>query len=131
MPWQLTTPYTGGTLDPTGTYDQVKVEHMQWRATQGLIIVELQYGTTVDGVWTQGLTPVGKPSSAMLEGQKYIDLITAAAPRTALIDPVDPTYAKVDVGGTPVWVELTYEAVKRGLYEYLATESVIDPGNVV
>jgi len=110
MPWQLTTAYSGGDLDPTGTYDQVKIRQQTWDDRRNSMSVELEYGTTDAGAWKKGLNPAGKPTFVMIEGQDFVDLVTNATPQAG---------------------ESVYQAVKRTLYEYLSTAGELDPGSIV
>lgn len=110
MPWLLTTPYDGGDLDSARTYNQVKIRMQGWDDRRNMMSVELEYGSTVDGAWVAGLVPEGKPTYVPIEGQDYVDLATNSQPQAG---------------------EATYQAVKRGLYEYLATNGHLDPGAVV
>ena len=108
MPWLLTTALNTGDLD-SGTYAEVKITNMTHRPNQNLIMVELEYGNTVNSDWAPGHLPAGKSGSHIIEGQKYTDLVT--------------THASLNG-------ELTYIAAKRALYEHLETEGVIDAGSV-
>lgn len=74
MPWQLTTPYSVGDLD-AADYDQVKITGFRFDTEQRLMIVELQYGTTVGGSWKPGLNPSGKPVSVLIRGTDFDDLV--------------------------------------------------------
>lgn len=110
MPWQLTTPYSGGDLDTTGVYNQVKVMRLNWRThPKASVSLDLQYGTTVDDVWTPGMNPQGKPMQVYIDGDDYVDFMT-----------------HVSNDG-----ELTYGAVKRGVYEWLSAKGHLDPGSIV
>ena len=110
MPWQLTTPVNAGDLDPAGTYAQIKIVMQQHLSNQEIISLGFEYGNTVSDVWVPGVLPIGLPTSAMISGADYTTLVT--------------THASIDG-------ELTYVAVKRGLYEYLAANSIIAAGTVV
>ena len=106
MPWALTTPLNTGDLD-TGAYAEVKIVAVIYRKDS--ISVDLEYGNTVDGNWAKGHLPVGKERSHLIIGEKYDTLV-----------------AHVTLAS-----ELTWDAVKRGLYNHLAAEGIIDPGGVV
>lgn len=111
MPWQLTTPYSGGDLDPSGVYNQVKIRVQSWDDRRNMMAVELEYGTTsAEGKWVAGIVPASKPTYVPITGQDYVDLATNSTP---------------NVG------EKTYDAVKRGLYEYLSIKGLLDPGSIV
>lgn len=110
MPWQLTTPYSGGDLDTTGVYNQVKVLRLNWRVfPKASVSLDLQYGTTVDDAWIPGLTPQGKPGTVYIDGDDYAGFM-----------------AHVSNDG-----ELTYDAVKRGVYEWLNANGHLDAGSIV
>ena len=110
MPWQLTTPVDVGNLD-VADYNQIKIVRMV-HATQSpeRIEVQIEYGRTVNNVWTRGMDPVGKQTYFIIEGQAYQDLVTTHVPNAQ---------------------EKTYEAVKRGLYEWLNDNDHIADGSVV
>jgi hypothetical protein len=100
MPLQLTTPISAGDLDPSaGSYTQVKVVSLLWR--EGAVTVTVEKGNSDGGVWYPGLAPVEftiyDDPAADPEITDYTDLIT-----------------HVSNDG-----ELTYAAVKRGIYEWL------------
>jgi hypothetical protein len=109
MPWQLTTPVTVGDLDPNGPYGEVKIMRQVHDARRKLISIDLEYGNTVDGEWVRGIPPADKTTSHVISGDAYDTMVT--------------THATNDG-------ELTYDACKRGLYEHLSTEGVIDAGSV-
>ena len=69
MAWVLTTPYSGGDLDPVGVYTHVKIRRMVWDDARGVIQISLEYGTTVDGKWVPGMMPVGKASFVEIVGE--------------------------------------------------------------
>jgi len=109
MPWTLTTPIAVGDLDPSGSYGEVRIVEQIHRSVDRVIHVMLEYGNTVTGEWKKGLDPVGKTLGVDISGQDYLDLVEDSMPDTG---------------------ETTYEAVKRGLYEYLADKSLIGPGTL-
>ena len=109
MPWQLTTPISVGDLDPNGPYQQVKIRYMIWDDRRSSYILEWEYGNTISEEWVSGKTPSGKETTTKIYDQNYIDLND-----------------HVTNDG-----EKTRAAVKRGLYEYLFTKGLIDPGTVV
>jgi hypothetical protein len=109
MPWQLTTPVNVGDLDEAN-YDQVKITKMVHDARRKMIRVTLEYGRTVDDVWVPGKRPAGKTTSVLIKGDDYTTLVTTSVTETD---------------------ELTYDATKRGLYDWLSANGVIDAGSVV
>ncbi len=108
MPWQLTTPVDTGDLDSV-PYAEVKIVDMVHRSNRSLIVIQLEYGNTVDGEWIRGMMPAGKANSYSIRSDDYTALVT---------------------GHTTLANELSYVAAKRALYEYLATKRVIEPGTV-
>ena len=109
MPWQLTTPVPVGGLD-TANYDQIRITRFDNDSVRLRMLIELEYGRTVNGTWVKGFTPVGKHTSVMIEGADYSAFVATA---------------------TPAEGETTYEAVKRNLYEWLVAHSIIEAGAVV
>lgn len=110
MPWELTTPVQTGDLDPNGPYEQIKIMKMLYDNRSGLIDVILEYGNTVDNEWVKGQQPVGLESHVTITGDDYVALST--------------THASNDS-------ELTYDAMKRALYELLNTNGNIAAGSIV
>lgn len=108
MPWQLTTPVDVGDLD-VEPYDQIRIVRMMHDSVNQLVVVTLEYGRTVDGAWVRGVRPAGLELSPVIEGSSYQSLVTHASN-----------------DGEP-----TYEAVKRGLYEWLAIKGHVGAGEVV
>lgn len=108
MPWKLTTPVDPGDLD-NKPYGEVKIVDLSHRPNVRLMVIQLEYGNTVDGAWAQGMMPAGKANSHIIQGEDYIDLMSN---HTTLPD------------------ELSYVAAKRALYEHLAAKGVIDAGAV-
>lgn len=130
MPWDLNTPVNTGDLDE-GNYSQAKVTRLMQDSNRNNMRVNLEYGNTVGGVWERGKAPpAGKRPVYQIEGDEYTTLVDTATPRVFLSDPSDPNFVEVDVGGTPVWVEKTYVATKRGVYEHLEAQGVIDAGSI-
>ncbi len=109
MPWLLTTPIDTGDLD-TVDYGEVKIVDHRQGSGQPKIVLMLQYGNTVDGSWVPGIAPVGKQIAYVADNDDYLELIT--------------THMTYDG-------ELTYQAVKRGLYEHLNAKGVIGPGSII
>lgn len=108
MPWNLTTPYDGGTLDPTGVYDQVKIIGLHWRSwPKESVCLTVQYGTTVEGKWVPGTNPAGRPTRVYIDGEDYPAFISHESDCKA-----------------------TYEAAKRGAYEWLFAKGYIDAGSL-
>lgn len=111
MPWELTTPISTGGVDPSvAEYTECKLIRMLHDAQRLMIFCEFEYGNTNGGVWEPGLNPTNLDTSYPIEGTEYTTLVTTAMPQQG---------------------ETTYEAVKRGLYEHLASVGVIPPGSVV
>ena len=108
MPWQLTTPVDTGDLDSV-SYAEVKIVDMVHRANRSLIVIQLEYGNTVDGEWIRGTMPASKVNSHSIQGDDYTALVT---------------------GHKTLANELSYVAAKRALYEHLASQGVIDAGTV-
>jgi len=109
MPWQLTTPVDVGSLD-VANYDQLKIVRMTHVASGAQRVeVQIEYGRTVDNQWVRGMDPVGKTTYFIISGADYDNLVTHISNDS----------------------ELTYEAVKRGLYEWLSANGHIDAGAIV
>jgi hypothetical protein len=109
MPWLLTTPLDVGDMDEAD-YTHVRIIHQTHDSVRAFIQLGLEYGRVVNNAWVPGTTPKGKPSSCFIIGADYDTLTTAS---------------------TPELNELTYDAVKRGLYQYLVTKEVIGAGTLV
>ena len=109
MPWTLTTPVAVGDLDPSGPYTEVRIVRQSHDSVRRAIIVHLEYGNTVDGVWKSGIPARDRPASVIINSADYDELVADSEP----------------VAG-----EKTYGAVKRGLYEYLLEKNVIGPGTL-
>lgn len=110
MPWQLTTPVDAGDLDPNGPYAQVKIMKFTHDARIQRIHITLEYGNTVDSEWAPGRQPYDKLNSVVISGDDYISFVS--------------THMSNDD-------ELTYNATKRGLYEWLLANGHIAPGSIV
>ena len=110
MAWQLTTPVVVGDLDPNGPYTQVKILYQVHDGRRNQIRVDFEYGNTVEDSWVAGITPSGKEGSCTIEGEDYLTLVSTHSPNEG---------------------ELTYDAVKRGLYEYLVQKGIISSGTVI
>jgi hypothetical protein len=108
MPWQLTTVIDTGDLDTT-SYGEVKIVRQIHDSIRGMVSIDLEYGNTVQGAWVPGLSLHSKPSSVFIDGTDYLALITDSEPEQD---------------------EKTYDAVKRGLYEFLASKNYIGPGHI-
>lgn len=104
MPIQLTTPLNPGAMDPGTLYDHCRIARQTHDDNRLMIILNLDYGTLDGENWVPGqLQPSSDseyPSSVIIDGEAYTTMIT--------------THQSLDG-------ELTYAAVKRGLYEYLQT----------
>ena len=129
MPWLLTTPIDSGDLDD-GNYGEVKITRFVQDSNRNQIQLRLEYGNTVDGKWESGYLPKGKSPHAVINnsgGSDYNNLVASAIPDVQTSDPGDPV-RYVEAGD--VWVERTYYAVKRDLYDYLVTKGIIDAGTM-
>ena len=132
MPWTLTANVLSGDMD-TVDYSEVKIVDQRHRsygaAAADMIMVSLQYGNTVATVWTPAIaTPRTLATAVEISDADYADITSTAKPDVVLADPSDATYWKVS--GQNIWVEYTYVAVKRGLYEWLNTNGHIAAGAV-
>lgn len=110
MAWQLTTSVTVGDLDPNGPYQKVRIVRQGHDSVRSMIAIDLEYGNVVNNVWIPGLPVRSKPRSVIIQGEDYTTLVATSAP---LPD------------------EATYDAVKRGLYTFLASKNFIGPGTLV
>ena len=111
MPWELDTPVTTGGLDLSGPYDQIMIIRQGHDARRRWITLEMEYGNTLSGVWVPGVAnPIGAEVSCVILDDDYSTLIN--------------THTTNDG-------ELTYNAVKRGLYEYLSASGIIPSGTMV
>jgi hypothetical protein len=108
MPWTLTTPIDVGDLD-SQNYGEVKIVRQAHDSVRRMIAVDLEYGNTIGGKWAAGLPLRSKPSSVTIAGDEYTSLVEGAQPQQG---------------------EATYDAVKRGLYAFLASKGVIGPGSL-
>ena len=134
MPWNLTTDVATGDL-AGADYGEVKIRRQTWDDHRKSISVDLAYGNTDAGppeVFNEGHLPEGKVANASWDGTEYDDFIAAAQPKVVFADPSDANYVNVPAsGGDPeYWVERTYVAVKRGLYEQMETDGTIAAGTV-
>jgi len=107
MSWTLTTPVAVGDLDPNGPYAEVRIVRQAHDSVSSRIVIDLEYGNTVNGDWVQGLEVRSRPTSIMVQGDEYAALVGSAEPAEG---------------------ETTYAAVKRGLYEFLLSKDLIGPG---
>ena len=108
MPWQLKTPIDVGGLD-SNDYDQIRITRLTHDSVRSMILVDLEYGRTVDGEWVPGHTPKDTATGVVITGDDYAAVAS-----------------HVSNDG-----ERTYEAVRRGLYEWLSASGHIAPGSVV
>jgi hypothetical protein len=93
----------------TSSYAEVKIVRQSHDSVRKVIVVDLEYGNTVDGVWKAGIQPRSKIGSASVQGTDYNALVANSTPETS---------------------EKTYDAVKRGLYEFLLSKNVIGAGTL-
>lgn len=126
MPWNLTTAVSTGDLADSD-YAQVKIVRQLKDSYRNEIKLELEYGNTVDGNWIGGMLPNGKQPSHTISGQDYADIKANAKPDVQTSDPEDSD--RYFVSGS-VWVERTWYAAKRALYEELEDKGVIAAGSV-
>lgn len=125
----LTTPYKD--------YTQVKVVDLRLGVRRKHLFAKFQYGDTVAGAWTPGALEPEEHVITNLEeitdGQEtvlraadpaYDLLMAAASPQVTFTDKsADPDWTKLTVthpthGALDLWVELSYVAVSRNLYQY-------------
>ena len=125
MPWTLTAAVDCGDLD-TGTYGEVKIVRFTHDPVQKRMTVRLAYGNTVDSVWEGGMLPNGKSYSVPIVDTDYDDVVADSVPDVQTEDPSDSNYSQVGA----VWVEKTYYATKRALYEWLNANEDIAAGSV-
>lgn len=113
MPIQLSAALNAGDL-ATETIDHVRVGNQSHRADKRMIVLSLEYGTVVEANWVsvdiQPAESSSFPSSVIIAGSDYTTLTT--------------THASNDG-------ELTYAAVKRGLYEYLQSKYASLAGTII
>lgn len=109
MPWQLATPIATGVLDQEN-YDQLRITRVMHDSVRGIIMVDVEYGTTVSSVWVPGYTPKGSKASIVIAASDYTALVANSVANQG---------------------ELTYDAVKRCLYAWLESGAYIPPGSVV
>ena len=99
-----------GALD-TGNYDQIRIVRLNHDSVRGFISLQIEYGRTINSVWTPGFAPAGKQTNFHIDGQAYTDLVTDS-------EPLDAN-------------EKTYDAVRRGLFEWLSANNHIAAGSIV
>ena len=108
MPWTLTTPISAGDLDTT-PYAEVRIVRQAHDSVRRVIVLDLEYGNTVGGSWVPGIQPRSKPCSVYIQGDDYTTLTENSLPEED---------------------EKTYDAVKRGLYNFLHTKAFIGDGTL-
>jgi hypothetical protein len=126
MPWDLTTALQTGGLDAAGPYSQVKVVDFHHFPNRSRLDVRFEWGNTPASDWVGGHVPVGTNTVVSITGTDYDDLIANSVPDVQTSDPSDANYAQVGA----VWVERTYYAVKRAIYEWLNTNGKIGAGSI-
>lgn len=112
MPWLLDTPISSGDLD-TSDYDIVKITRMSLNSERNQIDVQWQQGYMDGDEMVRGMAQRDASFHASIEGEEYQTLVT--------------THLPLD---TPT-LELTYAAVKRGLYEWLFAKGLIGAGTII
>ena len=125
MAWNLAAPVNCGDLDD-GTYGEAKIVRFTQDSNRNRMDVRLEYGNTVDGTWVGGYLPQGKSSYVIISDADYGDVVSDSVPDVQTSDPSDDRYAQVG----DVWVEKTYEATKRALYEWLVANDHIEAGTL-
>jgi hypothetical protein len=114
MPILLNTPLDPGDIDDEGLYDHVIITREIHNSRRNRIVLSLEYGTISDGEWIGGqASPVhdsNYPPAAIIEGADYEDLI---------------------LNHEPLPGEKTYQATKRGLYQWLQSKFPSLVGSIV
>ena len=108
MPLQLNTPLNVGDLD-VAPYDQIRIVRMTHDSVRSRVMLDIEYGRTVDGTWVGGAEPAGKQISFYIVEDDYMALISHMSNEG----------------------EYTYAAVKRGLYEWLLNNNYVGAGSIV
>jgi len=129
MPWTLTTPLSEGDIGTSLTtvliHDFIDRTRNQDGAMVEKLYVEVQWGTIQADEWVEGLK---QPVHITIEGAT-LDALLTDKPDVQLSDPSDPSrYWKVDA--QDIWVEYTYYASKRSIYEWLNTNGYITAGTM-
>jgi len=109
MPWLLDTPVSVGALDTSG-YTHVDIIDFGYHGRGPYLSVSWEWGRVVDGLWVGGFCPLGCTTTVNIDNEDYGELVTTHEPGQG---------------------ELTYAAVKRALYEWLAEHDFIGAGTVV
>jgi len=139
MPLTLTTPMDVGDLDPGAPSSQYTTCRIKLMGNHPEVVdnphmqVHIVYGWMDGDTFMRGKVHPSQatwPKTYGISGSDYATEVSTAAPKVALADPSDDDYIEVDVGGTPVWVERTYVASKRALYEHLIAKDIIPGGTV-
>jgi hypothetical protein len=114
MPIRLTTAMNAGDIDPDSTYDHVRIVRQSHDAARLAITLDLEYGTLSGSDWIPGPASPSfgskHPPSVRIAGDAYMALVTK----------------HMTFDG-----ELTYAAVKRGLYEWLQTNYAALAGTII
>lgn len=131
MPIQLDTAVDVGDLT-TKTMDHAMVWLQRHDGKRSTISLEVEYGTIVADEWNpSGLNPAEEsdfPTYGEISDTQYNDIIANSVPDVQTSDPGDAVrYAQVGA----VWVERTYYAVKRGIYEWLQAQHTVLAGTIV
>ena len=113
MPIQLTTPLDAGDID-SGTYDHVMIMRQIHNNRRKRVVLSLEYGTIDNQEWIGGpAAPTDDstyPPAVVISGQDYTDLVSTHEPNQG---------------------EKTYDAVKRGLYQWLQANYPSLSGQIV
>jgi hypothetical protein len=91
-------------------YDQISVTNFRHNNRMNEIEIQVEYGRTVDGVWTPGIAPLNKQTHFLIRGADYVAMVGAHTPNEG---------------------EKTYAAARRALFDYLAAQNLIGPGSIV
>ena len=129
MPWTLTTPLSQGDVGDDITtaliHDFIDRTRNQDDVMNEKLFIEVQWGNIIDGLWVEGLK---QPVHVTIEGDALAALL-ADKPDVQFIDPSNPgRYWQVD--GYECWVEYTYYASKRSIYEWLNDNGYITAGTM-
>jgi len=113
MPWLFDNPVSTGGLDntaPNNAYTHCRVRMRDNDPDARSIILLLEFGYMDGADFVKGaLLPVGVDPSPVISGDSWVALVTTHTPNPG---------------------EKTYQAAKRGLYEFLVASGAIGPGQV-
>lgn len=119
MPVQLTTPIVAGGLDATtDEYAALKIIKFEMDLNRGSILLTCEYGNTVSNVWT----PAG-----LSDRFRYVQIINHPAVGVEGEEgyvPASPDFTDLMAISEPEEGETTYQAVRRGIYQYLIDKGI-------